>query len=84
MARNAVISLTYVVNVATFNEQKMVVYENSVYDWTNSAANLWIIDVPKMSNYVYVSNRYYQKSSLHIPRYKFLEPGALFHKQSLK
>ena len=40
MARNAVISLTYVVNVGTFNEQKIVVYENSVYNRTHSAANL--------------------------------------------
>ena len=29
---NAVISLTYVVNVGTFNEQKMVIYESSVYN----------------------------------------------------
>ena len=84
MARNAVISLTYVVNVATFNEQKMVVYQNSVYNWTNSAAYLWIIDGPEISNCVYVSNYYHHKSFLYIPRYKILLPSELFYKQNLK
>ena len=94
MARNAVISLTYVVNVGTFNEQKMVVYESSVYNWTNSAANLWIIDVTKMSNRVYVSNHYFtfRESYFNIllnllnirTIYKISLTSELFYKQNLK
>ena len=63
----------------------MVVYENSVYNWTNSAANLWIIDVTEMSNRVYVPNYYHHKLLFHIPRYyKILLPSELFYKQNLK